>query len=220
MRKTWIIGLSAAWMSWAQTAAPSPEQVENAIEATMRGAREQRQTAYGSWGADRLRPTGESVSLLQLQHRVPKEARKAFGRAEKRSKAGNHEHAANDLETAVSDDPEFAAAWGELGAEYGQLERWAEAEAALRRSLALDANPWSVHYNLAVVQSRRGNLSGAQQSARLALDRAPNDARVHWLLGFLLYQSPKTEAEGLQHVKSAAPWLKEARKFLRAAQPR
>ena len=217
MKNVWGIGLASAWLMWAQMPATSPDQVEQAIEAR-RGIAEQTQAAaaFGSVDSPPARPTGQSISLAQLQHRVPKEARKTFDRAKKLSKAGNHEQAAKELERAAADDPEFAAAWGELGGEYGSLKRWAEAERVLRRSLSLDANLWTVHYNLAVVQFQLGDISGAQQSARTALDYAPNDARVHLLLGLLLYQNFKTRDEGMAHLKNAAHTLKQARSLVRA----
>lgn len=218
MRKIWGIGLTAAWISWAQTPVPTREQVEREIQSTLRGRAEEMQMPTGTWGRAPLRPTGQTISVAQLQHRVSKEARKAFGRAKKLSKAGNHEQAAKELETAAALDPEFAAAWGELGAEYSRLGRFAEAEAMLNRSLALDGNPWNVHYNLAVVRWQRWDLSGAQQSARMALARAPGEARVHLLLGSLLYEGAETKDEGIQHVRYAARRLKAAKSFLRGMQ--
>ena len=86
------------------------------------------------------KPAGETVSVSQLQHKVPREAAKMFQRALKFSKAGEHEKAVAELEAALRRDPQFASAENQLGAEYAYLERWEEAEQAFRRLTGIEPN--------------------------------------------------------------------------------
>jgi len=115
------------------------------------------------------RPSGESISVAQLRHKVPKEAKQSFARASKLVKTGLHARAAGELETAIARDPEFAEAHHLLGVEYAQVQRYREAEASLRRSLELDPDTWSTHFDLGVVLFRMGDVPGAEQNVRRAL---------------------------------------------------
>jgi Flp pilus assembly protein TadD len=232
MKKKWVIGLLAGWICWAQIPPQTPQQVEAAIEANLKGPGELPLSPEEGErfpfrtipidiqppGSVLLRPTGESISVARLQHRIPKEARQSFERAKKLSKAGDHERAARELEAAILRDPEFAGAHNQLGVEYGQLGRFREAEAAFQHSLELDPNFWGAHLNLGVVLFRVGDLSGAEKSTRRALQHSAEDAKVHLFLGYLLCQREGTKAEGLRHVQYAARTLKEAQRFLRSLQ--
>src|SRR5262245_26288290 len=71
-----------------------------------------------------------TVSASNLKHRVPKEARSIYERALKtarRDARNDVEAAALDLERAVTIDPEFTDAHGQLGFLCFRLERFAEA---------------------------------------------------------------------------------------------
>jgi len=231
MKARWIAGLLAGWITLAQTPPPTPAQVETAIEAVMRGdfdrstaqaaARPPSQTPVEIQPPRPVeRPTGQTISVARLRHSIPREARKAFERAVKLSRKGDHTAAAAELKTAISRDSEYAAAHGQLGVEYGQLGRLREAEAQLRRALERDPDSWSSHYNLGLVLFRAGDLPEAERSLRRALDLSPDNLWAHLFLGYLLYQSEKTRADGLRHVEAAARSLKLAWQFLRNVQPR
>ena len=223
----WIAGMLAGWTCLAQAPSKTPAQVEAALEADLKGdgarpaiAETESSHRFPQFPVDiqppapPTRPSGQSVSVTELQHRVPKKARQSLARALKLSKAGDHPHAAAELETAVLRDPEFADAYNQLGVEYGHLGRFDEAAAALRRSIEVDPASWGAHYNLAVVLIRTGDLAEAGRSLRRALGHAPENARAHWLLGRLLYQNGETRTEALQHLEFAARTLREARDFL------
>jgi tetratricopeptide (TPR) repeat protein len=161
-----------------------------------------------------IRPPTGSVSVAQLRHKPPKNAQKAVARGAKFSQAGDHQRAAEEFERAVAADPEFANAYDHLGAEYAQLTRYPEAEAALQRSLTLDPASWTGHYYLALTLYQKGDLSAAQRSARRALELSQNDVKVHTLLGLLLWHPLETRAEALEHLQYAARSSSEAKKLL------
>jgi tetratricopeptide (TPR) repeat protein len=166
------------------------------------------------------KPAGETISVTQLQHKVPKEAAKNFQRAMKLSRAGEHEKAAAALEAALRRDPEFAAAENQIGAEYSYLGRWDEAENAFRRCTDIEPGSWMGHYNLALTLYGRGDLPGAEQSTRRALALSNENPRIHLLLGELLVLRDQTRAEGLTELKFAARTLSDARWALRVLSTR
>lgn len=223
----WVTGLLAAWTCLAQAPPKTPAQLEAALEAELKGdgsrpaiANAENRQLFPELPNDiqppapSERPSGQSISVSELQHRVPKKARQLLARALKLSQAGDHPHAAAELEAAVLRDPEFAGAYNQLGVEYGHLGRFDEAKTALRRSIEVDPASWGAHYNLAVVLLQTGDPAEAGRSLRRALEDAPENARAHWLLGRLLYQSGETRTEALQHLEFAARTMREARDFL------
>ena len=163
----------------------------------------------------RQKPTGETISIRQLQHKVPKEAAKEFERATKLSRAGEHAKAAAELEAAVRRDPQLSSAENQLGVEYAYLGRWEEAEMAFRRVIDMEPASWLGHFNLALTLYSRGDLPGAEQSTRRALACSGENPRIHLLLGELLVMREQTRAEGLTELRSAARTMLDARWVLR-----
>jgi len=168
----------------------------------------------------REKPTGETISVHQLGHKIPKEAVKAFQHALKLSAASEHEKAAAELEAALGRDPEFTSAENQLGAEYSYLARWEEAEAAFRRVTEMEPAAWMGHYNLALILYSRGDVSGAEQCTRRALALSSEIPRIHLLLGELLVLRNETRAEGLNELKFAARTMSDARWVLRVLSTR
>jgi Flp pilus assembly protein TadD len=165
------------------------------------------------------RPTGASVSVSQLGHKIPRAALKSYTRANQFSKKGEPARAAAELEGAIGLDPQFAEAYTNLGVAYGQLGRFDEATAALRRSLELDPHSSMAHYNMGIVLYKIGDIAGAVQSARRAVAESSENAWAHLLLGGLLSGKEATRTEGLQHIEVAARSLPLAREFIRSFTP-
>ena len=157
------------------------------------------------------KPAGETISVKQLQHKVPKEAAKEIQRANKLSKTGEHGKAAAELEAAVRRDPELSSAENQLGIEYSYLGRSEEAEMAFRRSVAMEPASWMGHYNLALILYSRGDLRGAEQSTRHALAISNENPQIHLLLGALLVLRDETRAEGRKELTFAARTMTDAR---------
>jgi tetratricopeptide (TPR) repeat protein len=163
----------------------------------------------------RQKPIGETISVRQLQHKVPKEAEKEFRRATKLSRVGEHAKAAAELEAALRRDPQLSSAENQLGVEYAHLGRWEEAEMAFRRFIDMEPASWLGHYNLALTLYGGGDLPGAEQSTRRALACSGENPQIHLLLGELLVMREQTRAEGLTELRFAARTMLDARWVLR-----
>ena len=93
------------------------------------------------------RLTGSTVSLTTLQ--APKEARRAFERAEKELREGRAEKGEKYLKTAVALFPRFAEAWFDLGLIYEQQRRVGDARDMFSRALEADGKFVSPYVELA-----------------------------------------------------------------------
>ena len=215
--KGFAIVLATVCICRAQTFPQTPSQVEEAMERDLRGTFDR-----GPWALiprvepPRLeRPTGASISVAALQHKVPRAARKSFARAKRLSKSGDHAGAAAELETTIRLDPRFAAAYNALGAEYLQFAKFAEARMPFERALELNPDFVNAHYNFAVLLLQTGDTEGSEKHARRVLQLASNNPYAHWLFGYLLYLNAPTRTEGLEHIQYAARTLRPAKQFLK-----
>lgn len=216
MSGRWILGVVLVWECWGQPPVKSPIELEEELERGLGGWSDRVEAS--SRATRSAAPLNSpvrlgSVSVAQLRHKIPREARRLFERAYRISKKGDHAGAAVELEQAIGRDPEFAEAYTNLGVEYGQLGRLDAAAAMLRRSLDLDPNSSMGHYNLAVALFRVGDLAGAEQSARHAVEQSPENAWAHLLLGGLLWRKEGIRGDGLRHIEFAARSLPEAKEL-------
>jgi len=222
--KRFAVAMLAAWTCHAQQFPRSPEDLELELERDLRGLFVRTPLPAGAGPLPSAapvvelptpaRPTGESISVQSLRHKVPKDARNSFARAQKLWHQRDYKGAAAELEQTVRHDPEFAGAYNALGVQYAQLERFDEGKAALERALALDPNFSNAYYNLAVLEFQLGDEAGAEQNVRRHLQMASEDPYGHWLLGCLLYLGDSTRAEGLRQIQYAARRIKAAKQFL------
>lgn len=207
-------GLLTVWVCSAQTHVPTPDEIVGAMGRNNLPSPFERFNA--SRDAERLaRPSGESVSVAGLQHRVPKTARQSLSRAEKLAHAGDHRGAAAELESAIRADPKFDQGYHWLGVEYAQMGRLADAAATFRKLLELEPDNWRVHYNLGLALLQANDLSGADRSARRALQLAPTEPNVNLLVGCVLSVNPKMRSDAESYVRYAARTLPQARPFLK-----
>lgn len=142
--------------------------------------------------ASRERPTGQTISVRQLRHKIPKEARRELDRAIKFSRAGEHEKAATELEAALRRDPDLSSAEDRLGIEYVYLGRREEAEMAFRRTIELEPAWWIGHYNLALILYGKGDVDGAEESLRRALALSSGNPKIRLALGEVLVRRDAT----------------------------
>jgi hypothetical protein len=95
------------WTGWSQPPPTTPDQIVSQLQTAMRGSQgiftSDPHDVWPSTGQP-ARPPRESVSVAQLGHHVPKEAEKAFRRAAKLSRSGEHLGASAQLEAAVRRD--------------------------------------------------------------------------------------------------------------------
>ena len=215
MRKTCSLGILLVWVCAAQDGPRTGQEIDSiqaALLRDLRGATETTPSAAVNPVGDRA-PAG-AVTAAILQHKPNKNAQKHVARGIALSGAGDRARAATEFEKAIVDDPEFAEAYLRLGIEYTDVGRYDQAEAMVRRSLVLDPASWSAYYDLGVTLYKAGKLDEAEQCARKALELSKGDANVHYLLGELLLRHSETIAEGLQHLRAAAPSIREANQAL------
>ncbi len=103
-------------------------------------------------------------------------------------KTGDFAAAAIDFEAAVRLAPDDPRPHQNLGAALRRLDRFDEAEAALRRALELDPGPAGRWSTLATHLRHQARLEEAEACYREALARAPDDRDARAGLGYTLLQ--------------------------------
>ncbi len=124
-----------------------------------------------------LRPVdmvrGTTVSLASMQ--APKNARKAYSRAEKEFRKKRTPEAVKDLEAAVDIFPGYAAAWFELGQLYHRQQRTEEARRAYLKAVEADSNFVKPYVELARIAVLRQRWLDAAEITDRALGLDPLD---------------------------------------------
>ncbi len=128
-----------------------------------------------------------------------------------RSVALSHDAAPNreaikSLEHAVQLDPNYAPAWSEVGQRYyydstysnGGEEMFQRSNVALEHGLALDSNLISAASQLIVNHVDRGELGKAYAAAMELVKRRPENAQVHFTLGYVLRYAGMLEESARQ----------------------
>jgi len=97
------------------------------------------------------------------------------------------------LDHAVTSDPSYAPAWEELGFRYywdsqysdGGEEMFQRSTQAFERAVALDPNRVVSAGQLITHRAERGELGRAYQSAQLLVQRFPDNAQAHFVMGYV-----------------------------------
>jgi serine/threonine protein kinase len=97
------------------------------------------------------------------------------------------------LEHAVTADPNYAPAWEELGLRYyydsqyadGGEEMFQKSTQAFERAVSLDPNRVVAAGQLITHQVERGELGKAYKSAQALVQRLPDSAQAHFVLGYV-----------------------------------
>ena len=152
-----------------------------------------------------------TVSLQQLQHKVPKQALKEFKKARTASNKGDNETALDHLQNVIQLDPEFADAHNDLGVALARLGNTREAVEQFQKavSLAPDHNPAVGNLSLALYMLQ--HYQEVLPVARRALKINPELVYVHFVLGVSLVIEHGDRKEALQNLERAAPKFPEAR---------
>jgi tetratricopeptide (TPR) repeat protein len=158
----------------------------------------------------RQRPPEGPVSMTQLQHPPSRKALQAVLAAQKFSRAGNPEKAAEELQKAIQLSPYYVDAYINLAAQHIRLRRYAEAESECRRALEMTSPTPLLLTNLASAQFGLKQLDDAAGSARSALRLEPGYPQAHFILGLILAVDTRTVHEGLQHLQKAAETMPSA----------
>jgi Tfp pilus assembly protein PilF len=150
-------------------------------------------------------PAGRStVSLQQLQHKVPPPAQKAYQKGEQAASKGNLEEACTHFEEAVAIDPEFADAYNDLGAAQADLKKLPEAAAQFQKAIDLVPEHPMALPNLSIVLAKMKNYHDAGEVARRALKVAPASGRIHYILAISILAEHGNLDEVIAHLERAA----------------
>jgi Tfp pilus assembly protein PilF len=145
-------------------------------------------------------PSSGTVSVRELQERVPSKARKAYERALAEYRKGNTGKAIADLEKAIQIDPSFADAHNDLGGCYARLGQADKAVVEFAEASSLDPDSAVMMYNFALTLVGLKRFAEAEDAARAALKLAPSLAQAHFVLGYSLYQQRRFGQEAVDNL--------------------
>jgi tetratricopeptide (TPR) repeat protein len=115
--------------------------------------------------------------------------------------ARNYEEAIDDCRCAIALAPNSHIAWRGLGRSFLDGGRLAEAESALKKSLALGATPTACEY-LASICIKGRNFGDAERYCRQAITLDPDFDEAHFNLGSSLWGQGRTD-EALEAYQAA-----------------
>jgi tetratricopeptide (TPR) repeat protein len=131
-------------------------------------------------------PGASPISVTQLRHKANKKAVRAAETAQQLTAKGDHPGAIAALRQAVTLDPGFADAHGNLGAEFALVGNYQEAAAELHRAALLAPSSSWIHSNLAYVLYQSGEPAQAEREARRAVALDSRNPQARYLLGVIL----------------------------------
>ena len=156
--------------------------------------------------------TATTVTLQELRHVVPREARAEMEEAYRAGLKHQVEQELEHLKKAVLIDPEYIAARNNLAVCLMPIEP-ASAIAQWEQAIKVNPHKGLLYNNLAVGYAVIHNLVAAERAARMAmeLDRTSNGARA--LLGIVLYEEHKYTAEASTLLERASDEYSNAHVF-------
>jgi len=160
------------------------------------------------------RPGARTVSVKQLLHPPTKKAFHSFVEAQKLSSSGDYAKAAQALERAVEESPDYAEAHVNLGVQYIRTGRLESAAAELNRAIEIAGPSAPTLCNLAWVQAHLGRPDEAMVNVRAALKLDQGSAQGHLIMGHLLASDPQSRREAIDHLKKAAATFPSAQRLI------
>jgi len=150
------------------------------------------------------RPEGSTVSLRQLSHTPPAQAKKAFEKGVQAESKGNREQAAEFFQQAVSIDPQYADAFNELGAAQAFQSQLPQAVESFQNALKADPEHPLANANLSIALAKSARYEEAAVAARRALQFLPGSATVRYILASSLLFSHGETDEALDNLERSA----------------
>jgi Flp pilus assembly protein TadD len=149
-----------------------------------------------------------TVSVYELQHEVPRRARKEYEKGEKLLEKGQFTEAIQPLSKATELDPEYPAAQNDLAAAYLEQTKPDDAIPHLQAAITIDPHYVPAYSNLAVAYLQRNELPAAENAARRMMNLGRGSPRARWMLGYVLVAQNKFTDETtslLSRVESQFP---------------
>jgi len=149
----------------------------------------------------RARPGSGVVSVRQLMHKPPKDARKAFQKSIDLIGKNDMQGSIAQLQKALEIDPEYVQAYNNLGVRYMMQGSIKEAVGCFRRGIEIDPDAASLHTNLAHALIINSAAAEAEPEARRAVSLNPEDAKSAYLLGLSLIMQDKFTGEAIASLR-------------------
>ena len=154
---------------------------------------------------------GSTVSLNQLQHKVPPKAMKEYRDGLRALDKRNYTGGQNHLENAVEIDSDFLEAHLELGKCHLQTQEHEKALAAFERVLKIDPHSGIGHTGAGFALLKLHRFAEAEQSSRRAVEIDRSNGGSNYLVGLSLAAQEKNDDEAIQYLQRAAQQIPEAR---------
>jgi tetratricopeptide (TPR) repeat protein len=146
------------------------------------------------------RPASGSVSLAELQHKVPPKALKEAEKADKAVHKNDLPAVIVHLEKALEIDPEFFAARRNLAKALIMTGQNEKAIPVLQQLLQTEPRSVLAYDGLGTVYLTSRRFADAEAAARKALEIDGSNELGHWVLGCSLTALGKADAEALKHL--------------------
>jgi tetratricopeptide (TPR) repeat protein len=150
------------------------------------------------------KPAANTVSIQELQHKIPPQAQKAFDRGLQAAAEGKNLDAVEAFRQAVTLDPEYANALNELGAAEAALGDMTSAAEAFQKAVDVAPEHAFALPNLSIVLAKLGRFHEAAQVARRALKVVPNSGKIQYILAVSILIDHGSDEEALDHLERAA----------------
>jgi uncharacterized protein HemY len=145
-----------------------------------------------------------NVSVSQLSHTVPDEAREAFRKGQEAVRKHKNEKAVKHFREAVTKDPEFAEAYNELGASLFAMGQSKEAIEQFQKAIDLVPDHELALYNMCVVLGKLQRWHEAEEAARRSLNHYPDQPPIRFILAVSLISENEHLGEALDNLRKAA----------------
>ena len=144
-----------------------------------------------------------TVSVRQLQHKVPADAQKEFNKGKAASIKGDQPGALDHFQKAAKLDPEFADAFNGIGMTYAALGQLAPAADQFQKAIDLVPDHPSAAANLGFVLCKLQHYHEAVEMARRALKLNPGLLKLRYVLGISLVNEGGDKIEALDNLQRA-----------------
>jgi tetratricopeptide (TPR) repeat protein len=169
-------------------------------------------------------PVSGTISVKELQARVPKKAFTAFVKAQRYSEMAKPSEAIEELQKAIAVYPGWRDAHANLGVQLLKTGRTDEALTEFREAIRIGPPNAMLYTNLGAGLATARHLAEGESAVRQALRLDPTDQKAEYLLGHLLAAQPGREKEALENLRRsdgtvAAAKVIEAQVLLRTGDP-
>jgi tetratricopeptide (TPR) repeat protein len=151
-----------------------------------------------------------TVSVQQLQHKVPPLAKKAFDRGEQAVVQAKYQEAIEAFQQALAIDPEYADGLNELGVAQAATGDLTHAAENFQKAVDLVPDHAAALPNLSVALAKLRRFHEAGEVARRALKVAPDSGPVRYILAASILVEHGDPEEALANLERACDTIPKA----------